>query len=129
MRHGPPMWVFPPLRPPQGMTQVGGGGGGGGGGTATAQATLLGDLSPEAIESHYRAQLETAGWRVGEHAASGRWAWSTWEFTGERQAPWMALLTVVATPGVERQRQVYLQASTSGRGGQGGSWSTMTAVR
>lgn len=113
------MDVFPVLTAPPGM-RTRGGGGGGGGGSADTSVTLFGDMPVDAIEQHYREQLTAAGWRLGEYGASGRWAWSTWDFTGDRQEPWTGLLTVVEPPGATGVRGVTLQASTGPFAGQGG---------
>lgn len=107
--------IFPALAPPPGRSQRGGGSGGGGASSHT-QTTLRGDLPVAAVESHYREQLAAAGWRVSEHAASGRWAWSTWDFTDERGDPWTGLLTVVEPQGQPNVHHVTLIA-LSARGG------------
>ncbi len=105
--------VFPELKPPPGMMQ-GRAGGGGRGTSASNDAVLIGDLSAEAVEQHYRAQLVSAGWRVESYNASGSWAWSTWEFTDNQEKVWTALLTVAAPPGRTRQRELFLHAALSG---------------
>jgi hypothetical protein len=122
--HWDPTSVFPALIPPPGMSQRGGGsGGGGGGGSSHAQTTLRGDLAVDEVERHYREQLVAAGWRLNEHAASGRWAWSAWDFTDERGDAWTGLLTVAEPQGQASVRHVALLA-LSARGGPGSS-STM----
>ncbi len=105
--------VFPDLVPPPGMTQ-GRAGGGGRGTSASNDAVLIGDLSAEAVEQHYRAQLVAAGWRIESHTASDSWAWSTWEFTDDQEKVWTALLTVAAPRGRPRQRELFLHAALSG---------------
>jgi hypothetical protein len=121
--HRDPTSVFPALSPPPGMSQRGGGGGGGGR-SSHAQTTLRGELPVDAIESHYREQLIAAGWRLSEHAASGRWAWSAWDFLDQRGDPWTGLLTVAEPQGQASVRHVTLLA-LSARGGGSGSSATM----
>ena len=91
--------VFPPLIPPPGMSQRGGGGSGGGGGSSHSQTLLRGELPVGDVESHYREQLIAAVCRLSEHTATGRWAWSTWDFIDDRGQPWMGLLTVAEPQG------------------------------
>jgi hypothetical protein len=107
--------IFPALTPPPGMSHRGGGGGSSGGSSHT-QTTLRGDLQVDAVENHYRQQLAAAGWQLSEHAASGRWAWSAWDFTDERGDPWTGLLTVAEPHGQPNVRHVTLMA-LSARGG------------
>jgi hypothetical protein len=75
--HRDPMSVFPALSAPPGMSQRGSGGG-----SSHSHTTLWGELPVDAVERHSREQLIAAGWRLGQHAASGRWAWSAWDFLG-----------------------------------------------
>jgi hypothetical protein len=117
--HRDPTSVFPALSPPPGMSQRGGGGGGGGG-SSHVQTTLRGELPVDAVERHYREQLATAGWRLSEHAASRRWAWSAWDFMDDRGQPWTGLLTVGEPQGQTNVRHVTLVA-LSARGGAGSS--------
>jgi hypothetical protein len=106
------------------MAQRGGGGGGGGGGSASTHTTLFGPLSAEAVEEHYRGQLANAGWRLIDHGATDRCAWSAWDFTGERNVAWTGLLIVIQPEGQAEMRQVSLTASAA-YGGPSGGYSTM----
>lgn len=117
--HRDPGPAFPALSPPPGMSHRGGGGGGGGASSHT-HTTLRGALPVDTIERHYREQLADAGWRLSEHAASGPWAWSTWDFSDERGDACTGLLTVTEPSGQANVRHVTLLALAD-RGGSGSS--------
>ena len=65
-----PLFKFPALQPPAGMSQRGGGGGSGGDNVETS-ARLMGVLDPPDIVAHYVTQLDSAGWKMGAIAPSG----------------------------------------------------------
>jgi hypothetical protein len=111
--------AFPAMIPPPGLSHRGGGGGGGGA-SSHAYTTLRGELPLEDIEAHYREQLTAAGWRFGQHAATGHWAWSTWEFSDQWGNDCTGLLTVTEPPGQSGVRHVTLLAMAN-RGGPGSS--------
>lgn len=107
---------FPPLNAPPGVQQSRGGSGSGtsAGGlrlTFHTDADLLGAISAEQTEAHYREQLTEAGWILLDNNTAGPSAWSTWRFTDDGGETWGAMLLIIKSPWAEDSLFAFLRAS------------------
>lgn len=101
---------FPALVPPPGATMISGGGAGGSIDTRETSTRLLSSMSVADLLAHYVAQLQKAGWTVGERLvgdAIGVQALTVRDSQGE---PWRGILSVVPTGAM---RDVRLSMSKS----------------
>lgn len=107
---------FPPLNAPPGVQQSRGSSGSGtreGGLRLTfhTDADLLGAISAEQTEAHYREQLTEAGWILLDNNTAGPSAWSTRRFTDDGGETWGATLLIIKSPWAEDSLFAYLRAS------------------
>jgi len=103
--------VIPALFPPEGVAQLSGGGGSSSS-SEDNQAHLRTGMIPAAIEGHYSAQLEEAGWsRVGG-GEEGPTAWSGWTFEDEAGEGWVATFVAMSLSGPTEACYVQVSAST-----------------
>lgn len=106
---------LPTLTAPPAVQQSGVGSGGGissnGVRNFHTEADLVGSISVEQAEAHYREQLTEAGWTLIDNNTAGPSAWSTWRFADDSETVWGAMLLVTKIPEAEDSLFVYLRAS------------------
>lgn len=101
--------VIPALFPPEGVAQISGGGGGGSD-SEESRAHLRTGMSPAALEEHYSAQLEKAGWSRMGGGDEGPTAWSGWTFEDDGEE-WVGTFVAMRPPGSSELCFVQVSAS------------------
>ncbi len=94
--------MIPRLIPPPGVRHLGGSAGFGG--DSEHSTTILEtDMDLAAINAHYNAQFEAAGWIPSNAGHSGPQAWSTWTFTDGPGRLWYGLFAALRFPDTPRR--------------------------
>jgi hypothetical protein len=103
--------LIPELEAPEGVRIQGGGSSGGSSGEQSVSASLITDLSVDALLEHYNQALEDAGWTLVDSGSSGNGAWSTWTFRTEAGEDWSGTLFMLKSAAGDNQRQAMLNVS------------------
>jgi hypothetical protein len=99
---------IPNLQAPARARMYGGGSSGGGGNSWHSTATLETGLDAAALATHYKQQLQAAGWEIVDQGRAGSSAWSTWRFRDDEGDTWVGTLLILDAPGKADRRAAYL---------------------